>query len=362
MWKKQPVLFLFLLTFGIYFFSFFNQFVWDDEQFIYRNEYVQQFNVKKIFTSNTIEGAGEISNYYRPLTTLSFAIDYQIWGTNTFGYHLVNTLLHIGAGIFLYKLLLKLKFHQGTSFITALIFLVHPLQTEAVTYMNSRGDSLYSFLLILSLYLLTLLLQQKKLTIQLYEQVLTIPNYLLTAMVVMVYLLSILSKEIALAGLGLHAIIILRHYFLKPEKIGSFFTKQMWSVVSFLLSVTTVAVYLALRSSVLNFQNTFNFFDDTSLYSVSILVRLLTFFKIIFIYLKLFFIPYPLHMERSTEIISNPMNGWLFSFILLVLGLAILSYWQWKKRKKLTILFGWAWSAIMLVPVSGIIEIGRAHV
>lgn len=357
MWNKKPILFLSLLTFGIYFFSFFNQFVWDDEQFIYRNQFVQNFLVDKIFTTNTVEGAGEISNYYRPLTTLSFAVDYQFWGTNPFFYHIENTLLHLATGILLYKLLQKLRFDARISFITALLFLIHPLQTEAVTYVNSRGDSLYSFFLMLSLWLLTHLFEKKKYAFTLYEQKFELSQYLLAVLTILTYSAAILSKEIALAGLGLHGLVIARYYFLKPDHLKKFLSEHILPIFSFAGNAVTVLIYLGLRSSILNFQNTFNFFDDTSIYSESITVRLLTFFKIMFIYLKLFFFPFPLHMERTTDIITTPFNFWLLAFSILIASMIFICHWQWKKKKETTILFGWAWSAVMLVPVSGIVAI-----
>lgn len=291
---KHPVVILCLVTFGLYFFSLFNQFVWDDEQFIYRNEYVRTFNVNKIFTTNTVDGAGELSNYYRPLTTLSFALDYQFWQLNPFGYHLINTFLHTASGLFLYVLLKKLKFSSKLSFLTALIFLIHPLQTEAVTYVNSRGDSLFSFFLFISLLLHTQLYEKKNKKYSLYQYTFTISNVYVLIAVVLTFVASVLSKEIALAGLGLHGLLIIRYFLIGIEDKKYFFTKPLlfikhnWlSFTSFICNCTATLFYLFLRSNVLNFQNTFNFYDDTSLYSENIFVRLLTFFKIIFIYIKL---------------------------------------------------------------------------
>lgn len=353
-----------LITVVIYFSSLFNAFVWDDEQFIYRNEYVATFNIVKIFTTNTIAGAGELSNYYRPLTTLSFAIDYQFWQTNPFGYHLVNIFLHAGAGCILYLLLKRLQFSQPISFGVAVLFLLHPVQTEAVTYINSRGDSLFSFFAFISLLLTALLFTKKSIQFNLYETSITITKPFIFAGIVLTFLASLLSKEIALAVLGLHGLVILRFYFLSlvhSKKLSTsttaFIKNNWWALSSFISTSLVVVMYLTLRSTVFNFQNTFNFFDDASLYSENMVVRLLTFFKIIFIYIKILVLPFPLHMERFTEVITSPVNPWLVAFLLLTFGLVITSYWQWKKQKKTTILFGWMWAAIMLVPVSGIIAI-----
>jgi hypothetical protein len=168
---------------------------------------------------------------------------------------------------------------------------------------------------------------------------------------------SILSKEIALAGLGLHGLVLFRYYLINSISIKKYFRNYLGQIISFILNLSTVGVYLFLRSTILNFSNSFNFYDDLSVYSENISVRLFTFLKIIFIYIKLFFVPYPLHMERNTTIITTSANIWLVAFILLSLLLGYLSYQQWKKDKQTTILFGWAWAACMLIPVSGIIAI-----
>ena len=103
--NSKYILLLVVLTIVSYASSLNNAFVWDDEQFIYNNNYVKQFVVSKLWTENTIAGAGQTSTYYRPLTTFSFAVDHAIWGLNPFGFHLTNTLLHMGAGILLSALL-----------------------------------------------------------------------------------------------------------------------------------------------------------------------------------------------------------------------------------------------------------------
>ena len=362
MFLKRPLLSLFLITFIVYCSSLFNQFVWDDEQFIYRNSFVQNFNVVSIFTQNTIAGAGENSNYYRPLTTLSFAIDYQFWGLKPFGFHLVNTLLHIGAGLLLFLLLKQLGFEKPIGFVIALIFLLHPLQTEAVTYANSRGDSMYSFFAMISLLSLSWLFERQPPKFLIYEHQFALTKPWLAAISVISLAAAILSKEIGLAVLGLYAWIIMYYFFQTAEKnfptnIQKFAKEHSLALISFGTNVFVVSGYIWLRATVLNFENTFNFYNDSSIYAQSLLVRLLTFTKIIFIYLRLIFVPSPLHMERNTSELLTPLNLWTPLFLLLILTLGVLSYFQWQRQKRITILFGWGWAAIMLVPVSGIIAI-----
>lgn len=99
----------------------------------------------------------------RYLTDLTFALNYAAGGFNTLGYHIVNTLIHIANAVFVY-LLISLLFETpalrgektDAGFIAAassLLFLTHPIQTEAVTYISQRYASLAAFFYLLSIIL-----------------------------------------------------------------------------------------------------------------------------------------------------------------------------------------------------------------
>jgi len=102
---------------------------------------------------------------------LSFALNYHFGQRNVFGYHLVNLLIHITNGFLVYFfVLLLLRIPQpsltphaspltnasGIALATALLFVVHPVQTQAVTYIVQRFASLAALF-----YLLTVLLYLK---------------------------------------------------------------------------------------------------------------------------------------------------------------------------------------------------------
>jgi protein O-mannosyl-transferase len=218
---KQRFAFLILFILGLvsYGFGLNNQFVWDDEQFIYKNQFVKTFAVKEIFTTNTIAGAGELSNYYRPLTTLSFAIDYSIWGLTPFGFHLTNLLLHISAGCVLILILRALKIPIIPATIIAGLFIVHPIQTEAVSYANSRGDSLFTFFAFGSVLSFLYVLSKKNYAITIYNLSLSLTPKIFGTLAVMLYATSIFSKEIGIATGGLHAVVFLHHFFSKKKSI-----------------------------------------------------------------------------------------------------------------------------------------------
>lgn len=79
--KKVKLALILNATVGFaYFSSLGNPYIWDDEQFITTNQYVQTFDISKLFTTSTTSGVGVVSNYYRPVSSIAFAIDAKIWG------------------------------------------------------------------------------------------------------------------------------------------------------------------------------------------------------------------------------------------------------------------------------------------
>jgi tetratricopeptide (TPR) repeat protein len=100
----------------------------------------------------------------RPLLNVSFAANYALGGRQVWGYHALNLLVHACAGIALLGILrrsfalpaLAGRFGRDgplLALLAAVIWTVHPLQTEAVTYISQRAESLEGLLYLLALYL-----------------------------------------------------------------------------------------------------------------------------------------------------------------------------------------------------------------
>ena len=168
--------------------SFSNPFMWDDENLIVTNPYIKNIQlVKNLFTKDLAFGT-QFSNFYRPLQSLSFELDYYLWGLNPFGFHLTNLLLHIACALVIYFLFcLIFPAAKSIGLITALLFLVHPIQTEAVTYISGRADPQASLFMLLSIFF------------YIKHSLKTRPKnrpYLLASVVC--FILALLSKETAL--------------------------------------------------------------------------------------------------------------------------------------------------------------------
>ena len=114
--------------------SFHASFHFDDIHSIVENSMIHRFDVREIFTQSS-----------RPVLDVTFALNYHFGKLHVFGYHLVNLLLHIANGVMLYFILFwTLGKNRDTRvpLYAALIFIVHPVQTQAVTYIVSRSSVL----------------------------------------------------------------------------------------------------------------------------------------------------------------------------------------------------------------------------
>lgn len=154
---KETWLHLSLITGGatlFYINTFGNFFVWNDWTLIIENFLIKDWrNLPEIFTSAFWKPLiGEPAQIYRPLTLASFMADFAFWGLNPWGYHLTNIILHTLNSLLVYLLALNYVAPM-TAVMAALLFGVHPIHTEAVTYISGRGDLLASVLLLAGILL-----------------------------------------------------------------------------------------------------------------------------------------------------------------------------------------------------------------
>jgi protein O-mannosyl-transferase len=96
----------------------------------------------------------------RPVLNVSLAINYAISGTAVWSYHAANLAIHVLAGLVLFGVVRRTRLGQmGSSarllgFCATLLWLLHPLLTESVTYVIQRGESLMGLCYLLTLYFL----------------------------------------------------------------------------------------------------------------------------------------------------------------------------------------------------------------
>ncbi|MBM4045295.1 MAG: tetratricopeptide repeat protein [Planctomycetes bacterium] len=118
-----------------------NGFVYDDDSTIVSNKLVKDWrNLPVLFKRDYFAVAGELS--WRPLVTLSYFLDYALWGLSPYGYHLTNLLLHL-TGTWLFYVFARATPGGGRwALPAALLFGVHPMLSETVNGVSFREDML----------------------------------------------------------------------------------------------------------------------------------------------------------------------------------------------------------------------------
>jgi tetratricopeptide (TPR) repeat protein len=153
---RQAALFVAVITCVAFLNSFWGRFVFDDIHEIERNPSIERLLPPwdAMFVGNKLPA--------RPLPYLTFAIDTCIWGKKPFGYHLTNLAVHVIAALALFHLVRltllspRLRGRWGDravplAMVIAMLWAVHPLQTQAVTYIYQRIESMTGMFCLLSL-------------------------------------------------------------------------------------------------------------------------------------------------------------------------------------------------------------------
>jgi protein O-mannosyl-transferase len=137
MTEKKRIALLLVLSVLVYVNTLWNGFTMDDAVYILQNSAVNSLSVRAILQP-TWHGV------FRPVTFLTYLLNWALATNRPFGYHLVNVILHAVAALLLYFVLRKLleSVEQGVTiaWVAALLFAVHPIHTEAVASIVGRAE------------------------------------------------------------------------------------------------------------------------------------------------------------------------------------------------------------------------------
>ena len=320
-----PVLILIAVGFSLYAVNLNNKLFWDDDDWIINNPAVHSLswsNIKFWFTHNTLAGIGMKSNYYRPFLFFTFAINYVIDGIKPFGYHLLSNLIHIGNAILVFYILNLAIKKRLVAFLAAFFFLIHPLQTEAVTYISGRGDLLVVLFMLLSLLFFLKSHSTSSQDVKWKRGILL--GFSLGSLV-----LALLSRETAIIFP-----VLLMVFYIAFISSDFFLRSIKTAFIKALPYFAVVFTYGILRLTVLNFKNVLNFYDQPNIYSSHLYVRIFTFLKVLLVYFKLLVIPTGLHMERGMDPQLSFFKLPVSLGGLIVLGLIFLLFYLYRKEPK----------------------------
>jgi len=266
---------LFLIFLGVGFICYVNTikspFIWDDEVTVVNNPLIRSWRYLPELLRTSIFGEKlKGISYYRPVQNFSYLLDYHIWKLNVAGYHIVNILLHI-INAYLFFIILELIFKNfGSNFksvplIVSLLFLIHPVNTEAVTYISGRGDLLAAFFSLISFLFF-----------------LRRNSYFL---IILFFILSLFSKE---SSVVLSGIIFIYYFLFLKEKDR----KNQKNISIILLVISVVYILLKMKSIHNSNIGTLSLINEASLKE-----RIFTLPRVLITYIRLLIFPVNLHME-----------------------------------------------------------------
>lgn len=203
-------------------------FAMDDRSEIVRNVDIRSLaNLATIFTSQSMAGSGFSTGLYRPVTALTFALDYTLAGLNPWWFHLVNLLLHVGVCLLVFGVIRGWFEDSRAAFGAAVLFAVLPVHVEAVANVAGRKE-----LLAAAFCLATLLAHRRAQAVGGWW--LALPPVAFSA--------ALLSKEIGAAALG---VIVFEDLLLRRDRAFGPARQRTW----FLYGALTLALagYLTAR-------------------------------------------------------------------------------------------------------------------
>ncbi|MFH1725138.1 MAG: tetratricopeptide repeat protein [Elusimicrobiota bacterium] len=145
-----------LCCLAAYFNSVGNGFVYDDKHIIVENPLIRKLSFAPYLFGTTYWGMdvnapkAREGGLYRPLTMLSYSVNYRLGGLEPVGYHLANLVLHVFVSVMLFFLLRRLGLSDGASGLAALAFSALPVHTEAVSSVVGRAELLAAAFLLCS--------------------------------------------------------------------------------------------------------------------------------------------------------------------------------------------------------------------
>ena len=337
-WPKYKLLILIaiIVLAGLVSYSnvYHNQFLWDDEFLIQENVFIRSFkNLPQIFSTPSGAGAGRLDNFYRPMQLTAYTLIYSLVGLKPWAFLLLNILLHLGNACLIFFLIRKIFKKDFLAFLTSLLWVVHPIHTEAVTYMSGIADPLLVFFGLGS-FLCYLNFRQKK---QGHSLIFSL----------ILFILALFSKETIIILPGLF--IVYELFFSEKRKSISSYRHIIWFII--------IALgYFALRLTVLNFVNTLNLYQESNIYTEHLSIRIFTFLASLLMYYSFLFFPLNLHLERQFPVFASPLAPQVLISLVILIFLALVIYKN-IKQKKFHLSFGILWFFIGFIPMSGIIPV-----
>jgi protein O-mannosyl-transferase len=314
--------------------SLWNDFASDDDRQVLNNEFIKTLaNLPKAFTSSVWAFMGgdivfTADSYFRPLFTSLFTINYAIFGTEPWGWHLVNVIIHAGVTALVFFVIRAVTERKRTGLIAASLFAVHPIHAESVAWVSGVTDPLMSLFVLSAFYF--------------YVRHRKRSGWQYLALAVLLYFFGLLSKETAIALLP---VIAWCELFWIP---GSLSFKQRTVRLAWLgglFSLPTV-IYFLMRAHALGSV----FFGGSARNPLGPILKTIP--LVVLKYLSLAFIPYGYNYQHYTALVESVASIEFIGPLLLLASIA--AAMMWVRSRALTLAF--VWFIATLAPALGVLR------
>lgn len=316
---------------------------YDDNLYVYDNP--------KITAGLTLSSIGWAFTHvhadnWHPLTTISHMLDVQIYGLNPLGHHLTNVLLHSIAVVLLFLAFRKLTLSIWPSAFVAALFAIHPLRVESVAWISERKDVLSGIFFALTLWAYAGYVRDER------------RRRLKYFLVIACFALGLLSKPTLVT---LPFVLLLLDYWplqriqrgkneerksaFQHFSVSVFLRLVVEKVPLFLLSAAACVVTIVAQKEALETTVRLSFHERFANAAISYAIYLGQ-------------LVYPVHLTPLNAYSQvGPGTGAVIVCLLLLWAITIAFVW-WRKRFPFLVI-GWLWYLGMLVPMSGIVQVGR---
>ncbi len=315
--RKKIILIIIILVAISYVNSLSVDFIWDDHSAVVSNINIRSLSLKNIWRPLYQDDSPSVAKapvYFRPLQVLSYALDYQVWRLNPFGYHITNIVLHSANTVLLYLLLLVLIKNNLFAFLGSALFGVNPVFTSSVTYISGRGDVLALLFALLTCITFIKSIQTGRLKVFFY------------CLSLFFAFLLFLSKEIG--GVCLLFLIMLDKLVFKYSNTKA---KNLIYIPFALVFLLWYALKPAAAAG----------FHITAANLQGVPLGFLTLLKGMGIYTLLAIFPFHLRMGRTITAVSTLQDAWVYPaliFLIFIIALCMIGL-----RKNKLIIFGLFW-------------------
>ena len=276
----------------------------------------------------------------RPVLMFSFWLNYRLFGLEPLSYHLFNLLFHFGAALMVFLIVRKLLEWAGTepwpreplAAFAAGLFLLHPLQTEAVSYVASRSENLSVFLVYAAL------------AVFLYRRGEAV-SWREAALVLVLFSGAVTTKEHTAV---FPAVLLLTDYYWSPG-FSLQGVKRNWRLYAPMAIAAAAGGGFVMR--VLSQADTAGFAVEGLPWHKYFLTQC----QAIWIYARMFLLPYGQNVDHDYPAVASPLDPFSLAG-LLALAVAAGTSWGWGRRHRLAS-YGVFVFLLLIAPTSSFVPI-----